>query len=409
MSAAASSAFSALRSSNFALFWVAQLVSGFGDPITIVALTAVTYRLTGSAFLTALAVVVATVPYALFGFFAGAIADALGHRRAMLACDVARVPLIAAIPLALAAGAPLAVPYVLALASALCGSIFNAARVAIVPALVARDQLTASNSLVVGSDRSVDILGYLAAGVLVAAVGEAAFYVDALTFAVSAVLLGRIAIDEPVLHALTWSRLKREAADGIDFIRRDAVMRSNTVFSLVAQLALPVYNSLVPVLVFRSFADGDTRVGATLFGTAQAFLSSGAVAGAVLLPRYLSRFRKGRVVIVGFAGFGLALLLVAAAPTFPLLLAAVAIGGVMNVVFLVPNVTIAQEITPPELRGRVFGARASLLHLTWLPMIAAAGALADAVSVQLLIGIAGALTLATALMGSRFRILRDVP
>ncbi len=74
----------ALRSPNFGLFWLAQTISRFGDPITLIALAAASFRLTGSAFYTSLAVVVATVPQATFGFFGGAIADALGHRRAMV-------------------------------------------------------------------------------------------------------------------------------------------------------------------------------------------------------------------------------------------------------------------------------------------------------------------------------------
>jgi len=50
-----------MRSTNFALFWLAQVISRFGDPITLIALTFVTYRTTGSAVLTALAVVIMTL------------------------------------------------------------------------------------------------------------------------------------------------------------------------------------------------------------------------------------------------------------------------------------------------------------------------------------------------------------
>src|SRR2546429_155021 len=57
-----------LRSPNFAFFWMGQAISRFGDPITLIALTYVTYRATQSALLTALAVLTATIPNALFGF-----------------------------------------------------------------------------------------------------------------------------------------------------------------------------------------------------------------------------------------------------------------------------------------------------------------------------------------------------
>ena len=69
--------FGALRSPNFAALWLAQVASRFGDPITLVALAYVSYVQTRSALITALAVVIATVPNALFGVFGGAIADAI--------------------------------------------------------------------------------------------------------------------------------------------------------------------------------------------------------------------------------------------------------------------------------------------------------------------------------------------
>jgi hypothetical protein len=85
------------------------------------------------------------------------------------------------------------------------------------------------------------------------------------------------------------------------------------------------------------------------------------------------------------------------------------ITGVVNVVFYVPNVTLSQELTPPELRARVFGARIALLNLSWLPIIILSGALADAVGVSLLIAAAGLVTLAAAIVGTFIPIVRDVP
>src|SRR6266705_204793 len=137
-----------LRSPNFSALWVAQIASRFGDPITLIALAYVSYVQTKSALITALAVVIATVPNALFGVFGGAIADAVGHRRAMIACDFGRVLLVGTVPVALALGLPLVVPYVLVFAAAICGAIFNPARLALVPRIVSPRDLPAANSLI---------------------------------------------------------------------------------------------------------------------------------------------------------------------------------------------------------------------------------------------------------------------
>src|SRR6266850_7336203 len=110
-----------LRSPNFGALWLAQVASTFGDPITLSALAYVGYVRTHSALITALAVVMATIPNALFGIFGGVIADAVGHRRAMIACDIARLVLVGLVPIALALNLPLVVPYVLVFAAAACG------------------------------------------------------------------------------------------------------------------------------------------------------------------------------------------------------------------------------------------------------------------------------------------------
>jgi hypothetical protein len=56
----------------------------------------------------------------------------------------------------------------------------------------------------------------------------------------------------------------------------------------------------------------------------------------------------------------------------------------------------------------VFGARIALTNLSWLPLIFVGGALADVFGPATLIAVAGAATLAAALVGSRVRQIYDV-
>jgi len=397
-----------LRSTNFALFWLAQVISRFGDPITLIALTFVTYRATGSALWTALAVVITTIPNALFSLFGGAIADAVGARRAMLWCDILRVALIGVIPLLLGAGAPLAVVFVLVFLAGICGAIFNPARIAIVPALLTPDKLAAGNSLVYGSDRAVEIGGALAAGVLVATFGEGAFYADALTFALAALLLSRVVITE-TRRPVTLRRVLSDGMDGLRFIRRNAIPWSNTVFSLAAQMALPVLNGLTPVLIIRRFAGGDATAGAALFGGAEAALAFGAVLASAFFPSYLARFPKGHLLIVGFATWGAVAVLIAVAPNYTVALGLFGLLGAANVLYFVPTVTILQEATPSNMRARVFGARIALTNLSWLPLVFVSGVLGDAIGVDVLIALAGLATVMTAAIAWFVPVIRNVP
>jgi MFS family permease len=390
-----------VRSPNFAFFWLAQVISRFGDPITLVALTYVTYRQTHSALLTAVAVVIATIPNAVFGFFGGAVADAMGHRRAMLWCDIVRAGLIATIPVLLGLGAPLAAIFAVVLLAGVCGAVFGPARIAIIPSLLTPDRLAAGNSLVAASDRAVEIGGALAGGVLVATAGENAFFVDAATFAVSAFLLLRVVVTE-ASHRLTWSSLLADARDGLVFLRRSAILWSNTVFSLAGQVSNPVINGLTPAFLVGRFADGDAQIGAVEYGAAEAAIAFGAVIASVTLPVYLSRVHKGRLLVIGFAATGAVIVLIALAPSFPIALALFALLGVTNIVYYVPTLTILQEATPQNMRARVFGARIAITNLSWLPIIFVSGTLADVVGPAPLIVAAGAATLVTALFAARF-------
>ena len=74
----------------------------------------------------------------------------------------------------------------------------------------------------------MEIGGALAGGALVATIGEGAFYVDALTFALSAVLLARVVLRERA-RPVTWSKVLSDARDGLRFLRRSSVLWSNTL------------------------------------------------------------------------------------------------------------------------------------------------------------------------------------
>ena len=397
-----------VRSANFAFFWLAQVISRFGDPITLVTLTYVTYRTTQSALLTAIAVGIASIPAALFGFFGGAIADAIGPRRSMFWCDIARAGIVGVIPILLLFRAPLVFVFAFAFLAGIGAAIFDPARGAVVPSLLRREDLARGNSLVYASDRAVEIAGALAGGALIAAIGDGAFYVDALTFALSAVLLARVSVVE-ARRVITWRRVWEDAVEGLRFLRSNAVLWANTSFSMAAQFATPVVNTLTPVFLIRRFAGDDALVGAVLYSGSEAAIALGAVVGSALLPQYLQRLPKGRCLVSGFAATGLVIIAIALAPTYAVAIVLFFILGFTNVLFYVPIVTILQEATPHEMVARVFGSRSALTRLSWLPIIFLGGLIGDAIGVDRFLAIAGGVTLVTAVAGAFIPAVRDVP
>ena len=88
-----------------------------------------------------------------------------------------------------------------------------------------------------------------------------------------------------------------DGLEGIRFLRRNTTAWANTVFSLIAQLALPAVNGLTPVFLVRRFAGNDVNAGAVQFGGSEAAIALGAVLASAVLPRFAHRFPKGRLLV----------------------------------------------------------------------------------------------------------------
>src|SRR4029077_5800286 len=85
MSIAAGRTFRALRHRNFRLFFTGQGLSLVGTWLQQVAMSWLTYRLTGSAWLLGVVAFCANVGILLFSNVAGVLADRIDRRRGLLA------------------------------------------------------------------------------------------------------------------------------------------------------------------------------------------------------------------------------------------------------------------------------------------------------------------------------------
>src|SRR5437867_6960600 len=119
-------------------------------------------------------------------------------------------------------------------------------------------------------------------------------------------------------------------------------------------------------------------------------MAAGVLLGTWLLQRATEHVNKGRLILGSVALFGVAVVL--AGTTTSLWLAALLAGvtGLANIGFLVPSVTLVQQQTPPELRGRVLGVRLMLTYAAFAASNAAAGALSDRLGVETLMLCVGA-------------------
>ena len=197
MSAAARPATSPWRIA-FAIPVLRRILSSFavsktGDTLYLTALVVVVLERTGSAAWVSAALIAHTAPAAVVMPFAGVLADRMDRRRLMVLTDVGRLVLMLLMAATLIGGAPIVLLLVLAFVSSSVGTPFNSALMGLLPEVLEEDRLPAANAVVQGLFSAAILVGpTLAAFVLRADVGWLPFALNAVTFAVSALMLSGV-------------------------------------------------------------------------------------------------------------------------------------------------------------------------------------------------------------------------
>jgi MFS family permease len=379
---------------DYRLLWSAQVVSTFGDRLTQIGLTALVFAMTGSDLSIGLVLTLTVLPKAVFGLFAGALADRVSRKTLLIASDCARAVIV--LVLALAAGLPLSAVYLLAALHATATVLFTPTRNAVLPDIVPERELLAANTLDETTQSGLDPIAYLVGGALIAALGvRVGFGIDSLTFLVSAILLMlTTARGAAQWRAYRGDRSSADVAetsdgrlglgDGLRAIWQDHVLRANTMLLVSAAAVASAELPLTSMLVLTHW-----RRGAMGLGMFEASLSVGFVLGALVCSPLVDRFGKGQTILIGLIGTGLTMAAVAVLPFWP---AAVlnGIAGVFNILFFVPTLTVTQERAPKAVRARVLSSRAALMAAALVVSYVAATALASAfepLSVMLAMGL----------------------
>lgn len=347
---------------NFAAVWASELISTLGDRVHHVALAALVFQLTGSLTLTGLALVATALPDLLLGLFAGVVVDRLDRRNIMAATDFLRVPLVVFVPVLAYKSLGLAFAD-LFLVNTL--SIVNRpASTAILPSIVAPEQLKSANSLSSISQNTSDIVGYpLAAAIIGVFAGwlgtrdglQAAFAFDALTFLFSGLLVLTVKTGSMERVRSGFRSIRAEMVEGIRFVHSSPVVRANTLVMLLGPLTLGATTPLFVGYAWNILGGGQWEY---------AMLGTGISAGSILGGLWLgsdNRVPAGILVVSGLAVMGVGIMATSLVSNIWIAMATIAIAGVGSMMVLIPSVTLVQLYTPENLLGRVFAVRATLI------------------------------------------------
>ncbi|MCU1497057.1 MAG: arabinose efflux permease family protein [Acidimicrobiales bacterium] len=339
--------FRSLGVRNFRLFFFGQLISQTGTWLTMVTQTLLVLELTESGIALGLLTACQFGPVLVLGAWAGAIADRADKRTLLMTVQfLAMLQSIALGVVVLAGWASVPAIFALAAVQGVLTAFDNPTRRAFVVEMVPPEDVpnaVSLNSAVMTGSR---VVGPAAAGGLVLWVGYGwPFILDAVTYI--AVLAGLYLMRPAELfRSAPMAKAKGQVREGLRYIRSDRqILVPLVMMAIIGTLAFN-FSVTIPLLV-----DGPLGGSTTTFTLLFSVLSAGSLIGALLTAR--RTVVTSRQLIVAAGAFGVAMLLLAAAPTLELaFLAAVPLGGA-SIAFMTSSTAIVQLLAGPEYRGRV--------------------------------------------------------
>lgn len=375
--------FLALSTRNYRLFFIGQLISNTGNQLTNLALILFALELGHSGLAVGVLSACQFGPLVLLSAWAGAVADRVDKRKALLLAQ--GLQMAQSVCLALLAFLPhpsLICLYALGLLGGLLLAFDNPLRRSFVPEMVSKDDLPNAVALYSTIVALSQVLGPALAGALVSTVGFGwCFTLDALTYL--AVIACLLLMRESELHRQApKARTGREVREGLRYVA--SVPRLWLSFAMFAFIGIFSFNLRValPLFVTRSLHGTEGA-----FAAVYATLSCGAVSGTLVVAhRKLVELRHA---IIGALALGSTMLLLSAMPSVQIAFPAAFLLGAASIVYMTASTTIAQLGTPREMQGRVLALQTALIGGTALLGGPIVGQLADLAGARAPIAIGG--------------------
>lgn len=350
-----------LRNDHFRRLWLANIVTVIGAQLTVVAVPAQIYSLTGSSAYVGLTGVFGLVPLVVFGLWGGALADVFDRRTLLMITTVGLILTSAGFwaQAVFGSGNVWLLLGLFAVQQAFF-AVNQPTRSALLPKLLPLELLPAANSLNMTVMQAGGIAGPLVGGALIPFVGFSWLYaIDTVTlFATLGAVVGLPRL--PVEGALATPRLKA-VIDGFRYLRGHPVLMMSFVVDLIA-MVFGMPRALFPEMANVDF--GGPSEGGLAFALLFAAIPAGAVVGGVL-SGWVSRVeRQGLAVViaivvwgVAMTGFGVAAMLAPHAPAAMLVVAVamLAVGGAADMASAAFRMSMLQAAASDAVRGRLQG------------------------------------------------------
>jgi dTMP kinase len=394
---------SVLAIKGFRRLWISLSLSSLGDWLGFLAITSLASELVGGyshrLYAVAGVLFVRLLPALLIGPIAGAWADRFNRRLTMVVTDIIRFGLYVSIPLWQS------LPWLFGATFLIeCASLFwIPSKEASIPNLVPRNKLEDANQLNLVTTYG---FGAVAAAVFASLAFltrvlahnfsffrtnpiDLALYIDALTFAISAVTIVNLSELDHVRAAPIETNADPDAdSEQIGFWR--SISEGATYLGterwlkgLVIGISGATGAGAAVIGLSQTFAKdlgGGNAAYGTLFGT----VFVGLAAGMFLGPRLIGSFPRRRVVGIAISACGVTLAIDAIVPNLALAILLTGLLGFWAGMVWVVALTLVGADVADELRGRTFAFIYNLMRLVLLAMVALSPVIAGRIGLHVL-------------------------
>ncbi|MBF4765406.1 MFS transporter [Nocardioides islandensis] len=354
-----------LTSPHFRRLWVANIVTVVGAQLTVVAVPAQIYEITGSSAYVGLTGLFGLVPLVIFGLYGGALADVMDRRTLLLITTSGLI--LTSVAFWVQAALDVGNVWLLLVLFAVQQAFFavnQPTRSAILPKLVPIEQLPAANSLNMTIFQVGGIAGPLVGGALIPVLGYSWLYlVDSVTLFATLYAVVKLPRLRPDRHPESpggpagW----RSVVDGFRYLRGHPVLLMSFLVDIIA-MVFGMPRALFPQVAHLDF--GGPASGGLAFALLFAAIPAGAVLGGIF-SGWVSRVRRqGLAVVVciviwgmAMVGFGVAVG-VADGNAGVFLWAAVVmlvVGGAADMASAAFRTSMLQASASDHMRGRLQG------------------------------------------------------
>ncbi|MGI9226714.1 MAG: MFS transporter [Candidatus Nanopelagicaceae bacterium] len=332
---------------DFRNLWLSGLISFFGSMITMVALPYQIKELTNSYLAVGAIGAVELIPLIIFGLYGGVLADRYDRKKLIWFSEASALVLV----LGLLANSLLDAPklifiYLIAALFSAVDGIQRPSAGAILPRLVAHEDLPAANALMSLRWQLGVILGPAVGGLVIATYSTSlGFLIDAFTYLISLYFLWR------VKNVPTMEKSEKPAISALFEGVRYAFSRKDLLGTYLIDLAAMFF--AMPNALFPFWADQlDAKWSLGLF------YAAGTVGSIIvtLTSGWTANYRwHGRAVIWAAIGWGVAIALSGVVHSIWLVLFFLAAAGASDMVSGLFRSAIWNQTIPDELRGRLAG------------------------------------------------------